>query len=73
MTAAGPIRLGVATFQQLVPVEDRMLVQTYRQSLDGFGNIRWPDGGALLDQPVKLTRAFAVIAVQLSRFEKKGP
>ena len=28
---------------------------------DGFGSIRWPDGRALLDQPMKLIAAFNTI------------
>lgn len=53
-----------------MPLEYRMLVQLYRQSLDGWGNVVWPDGRPLLDQPVKLTRAFAVMRRTLARFEK---
>ena len=49
-----------------------MLVNLYRQSLDAWGNVVWPDGGSLLDQPVKLTRAFAVIRESIARYEKKG-
>jgi hypothetical protein len=47
-------------------------VQLYRQSLDSWGNTIWPGGGALLDQPVKLVRAFAVIRNTEARYEKKG-
>jgi hypothetical protein len=55
-----------------VPAEYRAIVNLYRQSLDGWGTIVWPDGGALLDQPVKLTRAFAIIRAALAKYEKKG-
>jgi hypothetical protein len=48
-----------------------MIVQTYRSSQDGFGNVRWPDGGPLLDQPVKLTQAFALIGHEINRRTKK--
>lgn len=30
----------------------------------------WPDGGALLDQPMVLIQAFAVIGNQLARLRK---
>lgn len=36
-----------------------------------MGRIIWPDGRPLLDQPVKLTRGFAVIRKAISDFEKK--
>lgn len=48
-----------------------MLVRTYRQCLDGWGNITWPDGRALLDQPVKLVAAFGVIGATLARYRDK--
>jgi hypothetical protein len=32
--------------------------------------MQWPDGGSLLDQPVKLVEAFSVIGHALKRFEK---
>lgn len=47
-----------------------MLVGTYRLCSGGM-NIVWPDGRALLDQPVKLVSAFAVIGGALRRYKKK--
>lgn len=32
--------------------------------------IRWPDGGAFLDQPVKLTQAFSLIEREMKRYGK---
>jgi len=48
-----------------------MIVQTFLQSRDGFGTIRWPDGGPLLDQPVKLSQAFSLIDSELRRRSKQ--
>jgi hypothetical protein len=48
-----------------------LIVSTYLQCLDAWGGIKWPDGGPLLDQPVKLTRAFAIIRATFASFEKK--
>lgn len=44
-----------------------MIVQILLQSRDSFGTVRWPDGGAILDQPVKLTQAFALIQSEIAR------
>lgn len=32
----------------------------------------WPDGRALLDQPVQLVRAFMIAGPILARFKKEG-
>lgn len=46
-------------------------MRLYHRSLDGYGAVReWPDGRALLDQPVKLVEAFDVIADQKEIFRK---
>jgi hypothetical protein len=42
-------------------------------SSGGMDGIRWPDGGALLDQPVKLIEAFGIVGEALKRFKKEGP
>jgi hypothetical protein len=55
----------------MVSVADRHLVQLYRQCSGGMTFI-WPDGGSLLDQPVKLVRAFSIIGHTIQRYEKKG-
>jgi hypothetical protein len=39
---------------------------------DGFGSVRWPDGRALLDQPMKLIRAFGIAYEIESKFRKKS-
>jgi hypothetical protein len=45
------------------------LITIALQSRDGFGGIRWPDGGGLLDQPLKLIAAFEVIFAAVERFK----
>lgn len=37
---------------------------------DGWGGLTWPDGGAYLDQPAKLIRAFSIIAAENQHWEK---
>lgn len=38
----------------------------YQDCLDGMGGVAsWPDGGALLDQPVKLVQAFRAIGIEI--------
>jgi hypothetical protein len=40
----------------------------YQDCLDGMGGIgRWPDGGALLDQPVKLVQSFRAIGAEIAK------
>lgn len=41
------------------------------QCRDGFGAMRWPDGRGLLDQPVKMIRAFDVIYSASEKFRPK--
>jgi len=44
----------------------------YQDCLDGMGGIaRWPDGGALLDQPQKLIQSFRVIGMEISKRRPK--
>lgn len=44
-------------------------MQLYFQCTNEWGVVvRYPDGGAILDQPVKLTRAFAVIGREVARY-----
>lgn len=38
----------------------------------GGMELRWPDGGALLDQPVKLVEAFGTVGAAIRTYEKKG-
>jgi hypothetical protein len=64
---------GHRSFRTLIPPSDRALVRTYRQCSGGLGGITWPDGGPILNQPVKLVDAFGVIAGALERFKKRGP
>lgn len=42
------------------------------ESKDGFGSVRWPDGRALLDQPMKLIRAFGIAFEAADKYRKKG-
>lgn len=56
---------------RLVGEHERHLVQLYFQCTNEWGVVsRYPDGDAVLDQPVKLTRAFAVISREVARFRK---
>lgn len=41
----------------------------FHQCRDGYGRIIWPDGNPLIDQPVKLTRAFNIIAATIAELE----
>lgn len=47
------------------------MVRLYQQCDMGMSGIVWPDGGALLDQPVKLVEAFAVIGNALAEARKQ--
>jgi hypothetical protein len=49
------------------------MVALYMQCDRGMNGTVWPDGGALLDQPLKLTQAFAVIGNALAEGRKKKP
>ena len=64
---------GKRTFLALIPAEDRALVRTYRRCTGGLGGMTWPDGGSMLDQPVKLVEAFDVIGATLERYKRRGP
>jgi hypothetical protein len=35
-----------------------------------MGKVSWPDGGALLDQPARLVRAFGIIGAEVDHWEK---
>lgn len=49
------------------------MVGLFNLCLGPWGEIaRWPDGGALLDQPVKLVDAFATIMGVKARYTKKA-
>lgn len=49
------------------------VVSLYYQCLDGYGAVtRWPDGRALLDQPLKLIDAFNLIGFEVNRLRKNG-
>jgi len=39
---------------------------------DGWGNVHWPDGGAYLDQPLRLIHAFQVIAREWPKWDDKS-
>lgn len=41
------------------------------QCRDAMGKVGWPDGGAFLDQPVRLVRAFGIIGAEVSNCEKR--
>lgn len=65
------VATGKRTFGELVGVHDLHLVRLYRQCLDSWGALaRWPDGGPVIDQPVKLTQAFNIIGATLHRYKK---
>lgn len=38
---------------------------------DGWGNVAWPDGGAYLDQPIKLVAAFQIVASENDCWTKR--
>lgn len=63
------VSTGKRRFTDLVGPHDLNLVQLYRQCSGGLA-MEWPDGRSLLDQPVKLVRAFGVIGATLERFKK---
>lgn len=37
----------------------------------GMSGVVWPDGGALLDQPVRLIEAFNVVGAALEQYREK--
>lgn len=43
----------------------------YRQCDRGMAGMVWPDGGAVLDQPMRLISAFNTIGGALAKFRKK--
>ena len=47
-----------------------MLVRLYRQCDMGMAGMRYPDGGAPLDQPLLLLDAFAVIGDQFHKLRE---
>ncbi len=48
------------------------LIGLRRHCLGDNGQVvRWPDGRALIDQPVKLVQAFDIIADTLERLKKR--
>ncbi len=46
------------------------LVNLCRQCETGMGAPIWPDGKAILDQPVKLVKAFNAIRTTMGYYEK---
>jgi len=46
------------------------LVRLCRQCEGGLGAPVWPDGGSMLDQPVKLVQAFSYIRQLCAHYEK---
>lgn len=47
------------------------LIRLCRMCEGGMGAPVWPDGGSLLDQPVKLVQAFGVIRALCPYYEKR--
>jgi len=45
------------------------LINLYRRCDMGMAGFVWPDGGAYLDQPVRLIEAFDVIRTSLAKKE----
>jgi hypothetical protein len=46
------------------------LVHMFHRCDMGMAGRIWPDGGSLLDQPVKLVRAFSVISEAVAKVRK---
>lgn len=46
------------------------LIQMCRACESGYAAPVWPDGGALLDQPVKLVQAFNMIRSMAAFYER---
>lgn len=51
--------------------EHLSLIRLCRMCESGMGAPVWPDGGSILDQPVKLVRAFNFIRALSAFYEKK--
>lgn len=52
-------------------VDDEQLINLRQHCIGEYGQVlRWPDGGALIDQPVKLMQAFNIIADTIERLKK---
>ncbi len=49
------------------------LVRLCRMCESGMGSPTWPDGGAILDQPVKLVQAFNMIRTISPFYEADKP
>ncbi len=48
------------------------MVHLYLQCDRGMSGMVWPDGRALLDQPLKLVQAFNVIGAAVAEVRKAG-
>lgn len=52
--------------------DDTQLIRLRQHCIGEYGQVvRWPDGRSLIDQPVKLVRAFDIIADTLERLKKR--
>lgn len=49
------------------------IIRLCRMCQNGMGSPSWPDGGAILDQPVKLVSAFNFIRSLSSYYESNRP
>ena len=49
------------------------LIRLCRMCESGMGSPTWPDGGAILDQPVKLVQAFNFIRSLYGFYENNKP
>lgn len=58
--------------EDICDANDFDLVSLYNMSIDGMGGITWPDGKALLDQPVQLVQAFGIIGHVKAKLRKKS-
>jgi hypothetical protein len=54
----------------LISEEELDLVRTYQLCDRGMTGVQWPDGRGLLDQPMRLVQAFAVIGAALAAARK---
>lgn len=48
------------------------MLDLYLLGLDSWGKASFPDGGPVLDQPVKLVRGFGVIRREIAKYKDRG-
>ena len=65
------VSTGKHSFAQMADRDALDAVSLYRQCSGGM-EFKWPDGGALLDQPVQLIEAFMIVGPLLEKYKSKG-